>query len=91
MSDACNRYFFIHDFKLRAGYQGKGLGSYMLQTLAEIGNKVTPVCRIEGKISYVDWDRVDQLERLYSRHGYTVTLDHSDQSGTIVKWLKQPI
>lgn len=80
-----NRTLFINDFILRV--RGKGLGSAMLQILAEMGSTETPVSRIEGSISYVDWERVDQLEQFYTRHGYTVVLDRFNHSGSISKQL----
>jgi len=83
-----NRYLFIHDFTIRGDYQKGGLGSYVLQTLTDISSSITRVCRIEGCISPVDWERVDLLERFYTRHGFTVTLDHEEKEGTIVKNLE---
>jgi len=80
-----HRYLFITDFIITN--RGNGLGSHMLEILAEIGRTRTPVCRIEGAISDDDWGHAERLERFYSRHGYTVELNHSDSSGRIVKWL----
>jgi hypothetical protein len=80
-----HRYLFIKDFILTN--RGNGLGSCMLQVLADIGRTLTPVCRIEGAISAEDWEHVERLERFYSRHGYTVELDRPNRSGRIVKWL----
>lgn len=80
-----NRSLFINDFILRT--RGKGLGSAMLQILAEMGSTETPVSRIEGSISYTDWEHVDQLEQFYTRQGYTVVLDRFNHSGSISKQL----
>ncbi len=78
--------YFIGNISLNKPYRGKGIGSRLLQLLLTIA-ATENVYKIYGRISYVDWGKVEKVQNFYHKNGFDVQLDYSNKEGHLCKYL----
>ncbi len=72
----------IQDIQSGGESRNQGYGSLAMQRLISYAKK-NGFNLITGKLSPVDWEHIDRLERFFLKYGFVVELNHADKNGLI--------